>query len=87
MAPILIDNRGLIKRVLILVLTTVIIFAVGFFSGYQRATNLYTDNGKVETLALPVPVDFLESDIEPQLPATIAAGAEIDVDLPHAKNN
>jgi hypothetical protein len=87
MAPILIDNRGLIKLVLILVLTTVIIFAVGFFSGYQQATNLYTDGSKVETLVLPVPVDFLESDIEPRLPTTIAAGAEIDVDMPHAKNN
>ncbi len=84
MAPILIDNRCMMKLLLISVLSTAIIFAVGFFSGYQQATTFYTADRKTETLVLPVSASFLDSDIEPQLPATIAAGAEIDVDLPQA---
>lgn len=84
MAPILIDNRGLTKLIFISVLTTVIIFAVGFFSGYKQAETYYTAGSEVEILALPAPVNFPESDMESQLPATILPGAEIDVDMPRA---
>ena len=86
MAPILIDNRGLIKLGLVLVLTTVIVFAAGFLSGYQQATTFYAAGSEIETLALPTQAVFLESDVEPQLPDTIVAGAEIDVDQPHAES-
>jgi len=82
MAPILIDTRDLIKFGLISVLTTVIVFAAGFLGGYQQATTFYATDSVVETLALPVQAVFLESDVEPQLPDTIVAGAEIDVDQP-----
>jgi len=77
MPPILIDKRDLIKLGLISVLTTVIVFAAGFLSGYQQAETL--------TLALPVQAVLLESDVEPQLPDIIVAGAEIDVDQPQVE--
>ena len=82
MAPILIDTRDLIKFGLISVLTTAIVFAAGFLGGYQQATTFYATDSVVETLALPVQAVFLESDVEPQLPDAIVAGAEIDVDQP-----
>ncbi len=84
MAPILIDNRGQIKLGLISVLITVIVFAAGFLSGYQQATTFYAAGNEVEILALPVPAVLLETDVEPQLPDIIVAGADIDVDQPQA---
>ncbi|MFV9616743.1 MAG: hypothetical protein ACNYZG_12350, partial [Gammaproteobacteria bacterium] len=87
MAPILIDNRGLIKLGLISVLTTVIVFAAGFFSGYQQAATFYTVDSEIETLALPVQAVLLEGDLGPQFPDTIVAGAEIDVDQPQGEKN
>lgn len=86
MAPILIDNRGLIKLGLFSVLTTVIVFAAGFFSGYQQATTFYATGSEIETLALPVQTVLLEGDVEPQLPDTIVAGADIDVDQPQVES-
>ena len=86
MAPILIDNRGLIKLGLISVLSTVIVFAAGFLSGYQQATTFYAAGSKIETLTLPVQAVFLEGDVEPQLPDTIVAGADIDVDQPQVES-
>jgi cell division septation protein DedD len=86
MAPILIDNQGLIKLGLISVLSTVIVFAAGFLSGYQQATTFYAAGSEIETLALPVQAVFLEGDVEPQLPDTIVAGADIDVDQPRAES-
>ena len=86
MAPILIDKRDLIKLGLISVLTTVIVFAAGFLSGYQQAETFYAAGSDIETLALPVQAVLLESDVEPQLPDIIVAGAEIDVDQPQVEN-
>ena len=86
MAPILIDNRGLIKLGLISVLTTVIVFAAGFLSGYQQATTFYAASSEIETLALPVQAALQESDVDPQLPDTVVAGAEIDVDQPQVES-
>ena len=86
MAPILIDNRGLIKLGLISVITTVIVFAAGFLSGYQQATTFYVAGSEVEILALPVPAVLLETDVGPQVPDTIVAGADIDVDQPQVES-
>jgi len=86
MAPILIDNRGLIKLGLISVITTVIVFAAGFLSGYQQATTFFAAGSEVEILALPVPAVLLDTDVEPQLPDTIVAGADIDVDQPEGES-
>ena len=85
MAPILIDNRGIKKLVLISVLTTVIVFAAGFLSGYQRATTFYAVGSKIETLSLPVQDALLESDIQPQSPGIVVAGEELDVDQPQVE--
>jgi len=82
MAPILIDNRGLIKLGLISVLITVIVFATGFFSGYQRASTIYQAGSEIEALSLPEKIIVVESEIEPLSPETIQAGEEIDVDQP-----
>ncbi len=86
MAPILIDNRGLIKLGLISALSAVIVFAAGFFSGYQQAITFYATGSEIETLALPVQAVLLEGDVEPQLPDTIVAGADIDVDQPQVES-
>ena len=86
MAPILIDSKDLIKLGLISMLTMVIVFAAGFFGGYQQATGFYATDSVVETLALPVQTVFLESDVDPQLPDIIVAGAEIDVDQPQVES-
>ena len=83
MAPILIDNRGLIKLGFISVLTTVLVFAAGFLSGYQQAITFYAAGSEIETLALPEQTVLLESEVEQQSPEIIVAGAEIDVDRPH----
>jgi len=86
MAPILIDTRDLIKLGIISVLTMVIVFAAGFFGGYQQATGFYAADSVVETLILPVQTVFPESDVDPQLPDVIVAGAEIDVDQPQVES-
>ena len=86
MTPILIDNRGLIKLGLISVLTTAIVFVAGFLGGYQQAVTFYSAGSKIETLVLPTQAALLDSDVEPQLPDTIVAGAEIDVDQPQVES-
>jgi len=80
MAPILIDNRGLIKLSLILLFTAFFVFAAGYFSGYQKATVFYSTNSQIE-IALPS-LSSDESGAPPQRPAILAAGEEIDVDQP-----
>jgi len=84
MAPILIDNRGLIKLGFISVLTTVLVFVSGFLFGHQRATTFYQDGNEIASLALPEKVASSENELEPQAPEVIEAGAEIDVDQPTA---
>ena len=82
MAPILIDTRGLIKLGLVSLLTLIVIFAAGFFSGYQKATMHSTTISKTEILVLPEQSVLGISDIEPQIPGVISAGEAIDVDRP-----
>ncbi len=72
----------MIKLGLISALTLIIFFTVGFFSGYQQAADFYVAGSEIEPLTLPVKTGLLEKDIEPQLPDSILAGAEIDVDQP-----
>lgn len=85
MAPILIDNRGLIKLGFISVLTTVLVFVSGFLFGHQRATTFYQDASEIASLSLPEKVASSEYEFEPQAPEVIEAGAEIDVDQPTAQ--
>lgn len=82
MAPILIDQRGLVKIGFIAVSTAVFIFISGFFSGYQRASVIYQPGSETASLALPEIVTGSVADIEPHRPEVIAAGEDIDVDQP-----
>jgi cell division septation protein DedD len=82
MAPILIDNRGLIKLGFIMSLATGLVFTGGFVTGYQRAITFYQADSNIESLSLPANIVAAQSDIEPQIPETIAVGEEIDVDQP-----
>jgi len=86
MAPILIDNRGLIKLGLISLLTVFVVFSAGYFSGYQKASLFYTAAIETEDLALPERNLVEISDINYRSPETISAGEEIDVDQPVVAN-
>ena len=82
MAPILVDQRGLVKIVFIAASTAVFIFVSGFLSGYQRAAVIYQPGSEIASLALPEISVGEPSDIEPHRPEVIAAGENIDVDQP-----
>lgn len=82
MAPILIDSRGLLKLVFISVLITFVVFAAGFFIGYQQATAFHLAGSNTQALLLPEKPVVHASAIEPQLPELMAAGEALDVDQP-----
>ena len=82
MAPILIDNRGLIKLGLIFLLTVLVVFSAGYFSGYQKASVLHTFANKIENLELPEPTLVNTRNTEAQRLDVFVAGEEIDVDQP-----
>jgi len=82
MAPILIDTRGLIKLGLILLLTVLVVFSAGYFSGYQKAVVFYTTANEIEALDLPEHGIKDSSDVNAQLPEVTVPGEEIDVDQP-----
>lgn len=82
MAPILIDNRGLIKLGLASAVITIAVFAAGFLSGYQQASTFYLAGSESETLALPAQQSLDERALEAKMPEVIVAGEEIDVDQP-----
>ncbi len=82
MAPILIDSRDILKLGLISVLTVVLIFAGGFFTGHQRAATFYQAGSEVRALSLPAQDLAMESIAGSQMPEIIEAGEEIDVDHP-----
>ncbi len=82
MAPILIDSRELLKLGFISVLVTFMVFAIGFFCGYQQAATYLTAGSKTESLLLPEKVAAIESQIEAQVPEIIEAGETVDVDQP-----
>ena len=82
MAPILIDNRGLIKLGLISLLTVFVVFSAGYFIGYQKATVFYSTASEIENLELPERNLVDASNIAPQSPESVTAGEDIDVDQP-----
>lgn len=84
MAPILIDSRELAKLGFISVLVTFIVFATGFFCGYQQAATSLAAGSKTESLLLPEKVAAIASEIEAQPPEIIDAGEAVDVDQPRA---
>lgn len=82
MAPILIDHRGLVKLALAAVLLTAFSFAGGVLLGYLKAEVIYTAVSEGRLLPLPTVQDDSLSDLKQQMPATVEAGLDIDVDRP-----
>lgn len=82
MSPLLIDGRDLFKFGLITVLTTAFVFAGGVFYGYQRASSFYLAGNDIKPLLLPAKATEVVQAREPQVPDSIVAGEDIDVDQP-----
>lgn len=86
MAPILIDSRDLIKLGFISTLTAIFVFSTGFLFGHQQAASFYLTDSVSVPLSLPEKITGINIDIEPQIPESIEAGEEIDVDQPELKS-
>jgi len=87
MAPLLIDQRSLIKSGFVLCLLFAIVFIGGYYSGYtrgyDRAESLSQQHESAPVaLALPEPEHAGIGEFEPQPPAVVEPGADIDVDRP-----
>jgi len=82
MAPILIDRSDLLKLGFVSVLATILVFSGGFLIGHQRAAISYQAGSEIQSLTLPEPVIAVENIVDSQMPETIEAGEEIDVDQP-----
>ena len=81
MAPILIDKRDLLKLGFLSILVAATFFSGGVLFGYERAVTIHQAGSEVKILTLPE--KFVEaSELEPQRPEIMAAGASIDVDYP-----
>ena len=83
MAPLLLDHRSMFRAGLYIGLCGILIFFGGYYTGYQKAAQ----NGDIamsRTMALALPGVALAdtSEFEPQVPVSIAPGADIDVDSP-----
>ncbi|MCK5394559.1 MAG: SPOR domain-containing protein [Gammaproteobacteria bacterium] len=87
MAPILIDNRGIIKLSFVAVIGTALVFSSGFILGYQQAKTYRVASSESEPLPLPVKNASLASDVEQQRPKVVDAGEMIDVDQPEVVIN
>jgi cell division septation protein DedD len=92
MTPLLIDNRSILKLASIFVFISIIVFAGGFFTGFQRATTMQQTASVTQSLSLPVQSPVMQSNIDAHPPEVLAAGEDIDVDqpeikLPDSKNN
>ena len=82
MAPILIDNRGIIKLGFFAMVVISVVFSSGFLLGYQKAENHQIASTETEHLPLPEKSAGFSSDIEQQKPEVVHAGEIIDVDQP-----
>lgn len=86
MAPVLLDNRGLLKVGVSMVLALVVVFGGGFITGYQKAVTQQLALTQDRGIELPsVNVEQAEAVAmisAPQPPAIEEAGASIDVDDP-----
>jgi cell division septation protein DedD len=89
MAPLLLDRRSLIKSGFYLFLLLTVVFFGGYYSGYTKgyghAESLLQQNTLPPVaLVLPEPAYADSAVFEPQPPAVIEPGADIDVDRPDA---
>lgn len=85
MAPVLLDNRGLLKAGFSMLLALVVVFGGGFITGYQKAIVQQLALTQDRGIELPV-VDAEQAEILAmvlaQPPVIEEAGASIDVDDP-----
>ena len=87
MAPLLLDRRSLIKSGFYLCLLLTIAFFGGYYSGYTKGyghaeSRLRQHALPPVALVLPEPAHADTAIFEPQPPAVIEPGADIDVDRP-----
>jgi cell division septation protein DedD len=85
MAPLLLDRRSLIKSGFYLLLLLTTVFFGGYYSGYIRGFGyaeslLQQKELPPVALVLPEPVNVDTSVFEPQPPAAVEPGADLDVD-------
>lgn len=89
MAPLLLDQRRLIKTGLCLCLLIAVVFLSGYYSGYSKGYGV-AESRTVKNVLIPVALALPEPNyadsgtFEPQPPAVIEPGADIDVDAPDA---
>ncbi len=88
MAPILLDNRGLLKAGIVLLLGFALVFSGGFITGYQKAVRQQAELTRQHGMAIPAAEEIDEQVLAVQLasrqPAVTAPGELIDVDEPDA---
>lgn len=87
MAPLLLDQRGLIKTGFFLCLSFAVVFFGGYYTGYDKGyghAEIYSEQRAPVPVALVLPEPaYADIDVfEPQPPAVIEPGADIDVDRP-----
>lgn len=82
MAPVLLDNRGLLKLGFVFFLSLVFVFGAGFMSGFYQASSVYEADNETAALELPEPVNTSDQALEQQIPNETSAGVDIDVDRP-----
>jgi len=80
MTPVLIDTRSWLKFGFMAVFFATIIFAGGFFLGYQNAIAYYQTDSETLPLSLPEEVVASNDSVEPVTPEIIGEGENIDVD-------
>ena len=81
MTPVLLDQRSIIKAGISVSLGMAVVFFCGYYIGQQKAVpGTGLELNKTIALALPRPAHADTAEYEPQLPQTIAPGADIDVD-------
>jgi cell division septation protein DedD len=83
MAPVLLDQRGLLKAGIAISVVMCVVFCSGYYLGFHKAgTGNSTAFNKTMALALPKPAHAETTEYERYTPAQYLPGANIDVDSP-----
>ena len=79
-APVLLDQRSMVRIGLVMALFLVVIFMSGYVVGFQKAELRLSAPTARHALTLPEPVAVLAETVEPEIPLQIEPGENIDVD-------
>jgi cell division septation protein DedD len=83
MAPVLLDQRSLLKAGIAITLVMSVVFFSGYYAGLNKAgTGNKMAFNKTMALALPKPAHADTAEYEPYIPQQHLPGANIDVDSP-----